>query len=149
MKTKTVVAMVLVATGWMGGGAMADDITARVFAEGSLVNRSAKQAIRATFRGNGEFGILNLDAQLSGTLLSQPGTRLPESNLLGTYPVEVDLRVGKSGISVSDSFGTNVEVFRRRIKISQVGSITLVRPINPTKSGRQRFRGKGVLSYDF
>jgi hypothetical protein len=133
----------------MSGGVMADDITARVFAEGSLVNRATKQAIRATFRGNGEFGVLNLDAQLSGTLLSQPGTRLPERNLLGKYPVEVDLRVGKSGISVSDSFGTNVEVFRRRIKISKVGSLTLVRPINPTKSGRQRFRGKGVLSYDF
>jgi hypothetical protein len=149
MNTKTVLAWVLVATGWMATGAVADDITARVFCEGSLVNRSAKQSIRASFRGNGEFGVLNLDAQLSGTLLSQPDTRLPERNLLGEYPVEVDLRVGKSGISVSDSFGTNVEVFRRRIKISKVGSITLARPINPTKTGRQRFRGKGVLGYDF
>ncbi|MBU6179702.1 MAG: hypothetical protein KGR69_08545 [Verrucomicrobia bacterium] len=149
MKTETVVAMVLVATGWMGGGVMADDITARVFAEGSLVNRPTKQAIRATFRGNGEFGDLNLDAQLSGTVLSQPGTRLPESDLLGGYPVEVDLRVGKSGISVSDSFGTNVEVFRRRIKISRVGWISLVRPIDPRKSGRQRFRGEGLLRYNF
>jgi hypothetical protein len=149
MNTKTVLAMVAAAAGWMSGGVIADDISARVYCEGSLVNRSSKQAIRATFRGNGEFGVLNLDAQLSGTLLSQPGTRLPERNLLGKYPVEVDLRVGKSGISVSDSFGTNVEVFRRRIKISEVGSIALVRPINPTKSGRQRFRGKGVLSYDF
>lgn len=149
MKKARLVAVALLVTGWFSGDSGADDISAKVFFEGSLINRPTKQAIRGSFKGNGEFGALNLDAQLSGTMVSQTDTRLPENNLLGKYPVEVDLRVGKSGISVSDSFGTNVEVFRRRIKISKVGSIALVRPINPTKSGRQRFRGKGVLSYNF
>ncbi len=149
MKTVLRVAVMAVMAGGVCNEVIADDMTARVYFDGSLINRPTKQSIRGTFRGNGEFGVLNLDAQLSGTLLSQVGTRLPENTLLGKYPVEVDLRVGKSGISASDSFGTNVEVFRRRIKISKVGSITLVRPINPTKSGRQRFRGKGTLSYNF
>lgn len=149
MKTKTMLALVLVATGWMGGRAVADDITAFVFCDGWLINQPTRQSIRASFRGNGEFGFLNLDAELSGTVISQPQTRLPQRNLFGKYPVEVDLRVGRSGISASDSFGANVEVFRRRIKISRVGWITLSKSINPTKAGRQRVRGKGFLSYNF
>lgn len=149
MKTRTVLALVMVAMGGIGGSAVADDITAFVFCDGWLFNHSSRQSIRSSFRGTGEFGFLDLDAELSGTVVSQPQTRLPQKNLYGKYPVKVDLRVGRSGISASDSFGANVEVFRRRIKISRVGWITLSRPINPTKSGRQRFSGKGFLAYNF
>jgi len=140
----------VLATGCLTGGrAEASDISARVFFSGTLINLPAKQAIRGTFRGNGEFGPLNLDAELSGFVLSQVETRLPERNLFGKYPVEIDLRVGKSGLSVSDSFGTNVEVFRRRIKLGKIGSIVLNRPVHPTRAGRQRLRGTGTLRYDF
>ena len=149
MKTRSVLALVLVAMGGMSGSAVADDITAFVFCNGWLSNQPSRQSIQATFRGTGEFGFLNLDAELSGTVVSQPQTRIPQKNLYGKYPVNVDLRVGRSGISASDSFGANVEVFRRRIKISKVGWITLSRPINPTKSGRQRVSGKGFLAYNF
>jgi hypothetical protein len=65
------------------------------------------------------------------------------------YPVEIVLKVSKSGVNVSDSFTTDIKVSRRWITFGEYGSIRLVRPIDPRKIGRQRVRGSGILKYDF
>lgn len=124
-------------------------VESRVYFWGTLRNTASKQSLRGVFRGNGEFGLLDLDVKLSGTVLSQPSTRTPEKTLLGKYPVEVSLRVGKSGISASKSFGTNVRVYRRSISVPKVGKIILSRSINPRKKGPQRISGRGNLRYNF
>ncbi len=154
MKTKGILA-VLVGCGLVhGGGPMAgtsnaSDITALVGFTGTVYNRPARQAIRGGFRGTGEFGILKQDATFFGIVQSQPGTRLPERNVYGKYPVNVELSVRRSGVGASDSFGTNVEVRRRAILISRVGKIRLARALKPKKPGRQKVRGSGLLRYDF
>lgn len=132
-----------------GGTVSADEVVAKVNFNGTLNNRPTKQSIRGKFRGKGEYGRFDLNVDLSGTVLSQPNTRTPQRNLMGKYPVEIDLRVSKSGIAASDSFGANVHVRRRSIRVSDVGTIHLNRPIRPTKLGVQRVSGKGTLRYDF
>jgi len=144
---KTIMATAMVSLA--GGGARAEEVTAKVSFQGTLRNAVTKQSLRGNFNGRGEYGRFDLDVDLSGSVLSQPDTRLPERVLYGKYPVEIDLRVGKSGISASDSFKTNIEVRRRSIMVNNVGTIRLARPINPTRSGAQRIRGKGTLRYDF
>lgn len=150
MKTPSLVGFLFAALLPLSGGtASADEVVARVNFSGTLNNRPTKQALRGNFRGKGEYGRLDLSVDLKGTIQSQPNTREPERNLIGTYPVKVDLRVSKSGIGGSKSFGTNVHVRRRSILVSNVGTIRLNRPIKPTKAGVQRISGKGTLRYDF
>ena len=127
----------------------ADDLVARIGFIGSIYNNQARQALTGTVGGTGEYGKLNLEVDLRGTMTSEVGTRVPEARLTGTYPVESVRKVSKSGVNVSDSFTTNIKVSRRWITFGEYGSIRLVRPIDPRKIGRQRVRGSGILKYDF
>ncbi len=150
MKTPSLVGFLFAALLPLSGGMVsADEVVAKVNFSGTLNNRPTKQAIRGNFRGKGEYGRFDLSVDLKGTVRSQPNTRQPERNLIGKYPVEIDLRVSKSGIGASDSFGANVHVRRRSIRVSNVGTIYLNRPIKQTKSGVQRISGKGTLRYRF
>ncbi len=132
-----------------GGAAHADEVIARVKFNGTLKNRPSQQTIQGTFKGTGEYGRFDLDVDLNGSVRSQPGTRTPEKNVLGKYPVEINLRLSKSGVSVSDSFGANVHVRGKRIRVSDVGTLRLKRPVKRTKVGTQRLRAEGRLSYHF
>src|SRR5690606_23532206 len=85
-----------------GGSASADEVVARVKFDGTLNNRPSKQTIQGSFKGRGEYGRFDLDVDLNGNVRSKPNTRKPEKNVLGKYPVEIKLRVSKSGVSVSD-----------------------------------------------
>lgn len=150
MKTPPLAGLLLAALLPLAGGfALADEVVAKVYFNGSLRNRPSKQSIQGSFRGTGEYGRFDLKVDLSGTVQSQPNTRKPERNLVGKYPVKIRLRVSKSGISASDSFGANVHVRRRSIRVSDVGTIRLNRPIHRTKQGWQRVSGQGTLRYHF
>lgn len=127
----------------------ADDLVANIGFIGSIYNNKARQAITGTVGGNGEYGKLNLEVDLRGTMTSEVGTRIPESRLTGKYPVEIVLKVSKSGVNASDSFTTNITVRRRFIQFGEYGSVKLVRAIDPKKIGRQRIRGTGILKYNF
>lgn len=127
----------------------ADDLVARIGFIGSIYNNRERQALTGTIGGNGEYGDLNLEVALRGTMTSEVGTRVPEKRLTGRYPVEIVLKVSKSGVSASDSFTTNVTVRRRAIIFGKYGSVKLVRAIDPREIGRQRIRGTGILRYNF
>jgi hypothetical protein len=75
----------------------ADDLVARIGFIGSIYNNQARQALTGTVGGTGEYGKLNLEVDLRGTMTSEVGTRVPEARLTGTYPVEIVLKVSKSG----------------------------------------------------
>ena len=130
-------------------GIQADDIKARVDFTGSLFNSSTRQAIHGSFVGKGEYGPFDNEGKFTGNVTSKPGTRTPENRLTGRYPVRISVRVASSGASASDSFDTTVVVRRRALYNEEVGTIKLRRPINPSKKGRQRISGSGVLKYDF
>jgi len=127
----------------------AEEVTATVYVNGYIANWPTRQTVYGAFYGVGEYGPFDLDVALSGTVRSQVNTRVAEPTVLGRYPVKVDLRVRKWGRSLSKSFGTNVFVGIRNISISRVGGITLAVPIQPRRAGLQRFRGYGVLRYNF
>jgi hypothetical protein len=106
----------------------ADDLVARIGFIGSIYNNQARQALTGTVGGTGEYGKLNLEVDLRGTMTSEVGTRVPEARLTGTYPVEIVLKVSKSGVSVSDSFTTDIKVSRRWITFGEYGSAQRSRP---------------------
>ena len=127
----------------------ADDFKARIYFSGSLYNSAVRQALYGKYHGNGEFDFLNVKGKLSGTVGSQTGTRTPEKGLTGNYPVVIDVKVTRSGASVSRDFNGNVTVRRRAIYFKDHGYVKLYRPINPRKKGRQRVGGIGVFTYNF
>jgi hypothetical protein len=130
-------------------GIQADDIKAKVYFTGSLFNGSTSQAIHGSFVGKGEYGPFNNEGKFTGNVTSKPGTRTPESRLTGRYPVSISVRVAALGASASDSFDTTLVVRRRSLFNEEVGAIKLRRAIDPSKKGRQRISGSGVLKYDF
>ncbi len=150
MKTSSLPILALAGLVAFGGPQIrADEVIAKVNLNGNLINRATKQSFRGTFRGTGEYTRIDLDVNVRGTVLSQPNTRDPRPTLMGRYPVEVDMRAFRSGVSLSESFNTNLVVMRKRIRVSDVGTIFLDRPVNPRKVGYQRVRGRGTLRYDF
>lgn len=150
MKTQWMIKVGLAAVALAGVvRADADDLEARISFNGSLQNSPARQAIFGYLNGRGEYGRFNLEVDLKGTLASEDGTRTPEARLTGDYPVAISLRVSKSGVSVSDTFTTDVTLRRRAVIFGEYGKVRLVRPIHPRREGRQRIRGSGILSYDF
>lgn len=127
----------------------ADDLDARISFSGSVQNSPIRQAVFGYLNGRGEYGKFNLEVDLKGTLASEDGTRTPEPRVTGKYPVEISLRVSKSGVSASDTFTTDVTLRRRALIFSEYGKVRLVKPVNPRREGRQRIRGSGILAYDF
>lgn len=138
--------MLLIAT----SSTEADDIKAKVNFKGALFNSTARQALHGRFTGRGEYGPFNTNGKFTGNVSSKPGTRTPEKRLMGRYPVRISVRVASSDrASASDAFDTTVVLRRRSIFNEEVGRIKLRRPINPSKKGRQKISGTGVLKYDF
>jgi hypothetical protein len=131
------------------GGIQAGDIRAKVDFEGSLYNSTTRQAIHGSFVGKGEYGPFDNEGKFTGNVTSSVGTRTPENRLTGRYPVTISVRVAALGGSASDSFDTTVFVRRRSLFNEEVGTIKLRRPIDPSKKGRQRISGSGVLKYNF
>jgi hypothetical protein len=133
----------------LAGSGKADDFRAKVYFSGSLYNSSIRQALYGKYRGNGEFDFLNVKGRMTGTVGSQTGTRTPENRVMGIYPVVVDVKVSRSGGSISKDFVGTAVVRRRAIYLKDHGSVKLKRAINPRKKGRQKVSGIGVFTYNF
>lgn len=127
----------------------ADDVEATLRFNGSVRNNSARQVIRGTFAGEGEFDPFDSDANVNGRVTTQPGQRPPQTRVTGDYPVNVYVRATKGELSASDNFSTTAELRRRAIIFRGYGRIRLDRPISPRLSGRQILRGSGRFSYDY
>lgn len=133
------------------GNAKADDssIVAPIRLTGYLYSTSVRQYLSAHVLGEAEYGPLNLEVRLDGRIVSENRGRTPERNVFGDYPVEINLKLSRSGVNVSDDFRTNVQVRRRAIVFGEYGKVKLKRPLRPKHNGRQQLRGSGILRYDF
>lgn len=127
----------------------ATEIKAPIQLAGNLYNGRLKQSLSTKVAGKGEYGPLNLDVNLDGTMRTRDSGRPLRGNVLGEYPVEIRLRVSRSGLSVKDTFTTTVKVRRRAIEFGEYGRVALNRPVRPTAKGRQVIRGRGTLRYKF
>lgn len=127
----------------------AEDVEAVLRFNGSVRNNSARQVIRGTFSGEGEFDPFDSDANINGRVTTQAGQRPPQTRVTGEYPVNIYVRATKGELSASDNFSTTAELRRRAIIFRNYGRIRLDRPISPRLSGRQILRGSGRFSYDY
>ncbi len=113
---------------------------------GRIFNNSTRQHIQANFQGSGIHRPSGKTGTVNGGFSSLPGQRSPQATILGGYRVLVRANVRYGGGSTSVTRRVVATVGRRTILVGGAGRIRLNRPLNPTKAGRQNFRGVGTVT---
>lgn len=126
--------------------AKADTIGATVKIRGAIFNRPTRQHIQANFRGHGTVRPSGDKGTANGGFSSLKRDRIPQASIFGTYQVLVRAQVRYDGGSSSVTKKVPLTVRRKSIVAAGYGRIHLKRALDPTRSGRQRIRGKGHLT---
>ncbi len=114
---------------------------------GSIFNSAARQHIQGNFRGSGIHRPSGSNGTANGGLSSLRGKRIPKASLAGPYRVLARANVRYGGGSNSVAKQVTLIVRRRTLSVRGLGVIRLSRPLNLTRTGRQRFSGRGVLTF--
>ena len=125
-----------------------DDIEATFSFRGSVVNNAGRQTLQGLINGSGEYDPIDSRAVIRGSLRTAPGERAVAPTVLGAYPTLLFLRA-KAGREVEvDNFKPWATLYRRSIVFQGYGRVTLNRPVNPRRPGRQLLNGRGRFEFD-
>jgi len=125
----------------------AEDIEATLRFRGVVVNQPSRQVLKGRLRGSGEYDPIDDTSTIRATVRTLPG-RAVLPTVLGEYPTLLQFRARRGDEIETDNFRATADLRRRAIVFYGYGRITLNRPVNPTRPGRQILRGKGRFEFD-
>lgn len=128
--------------------AEAGRIAAQGNISGSIFNKVTRQHIQGNFRGSGIHRPSGERGSANGGISSLVNQRPPRASLAGPYRVLARANVRHGGSSSSVAKTVTLIVRRRSLVVRGLGVIRLNRPLNLNRNGRQRFRGRGVLTFN-
>jgi hypothetical protein len=111
-----------------------------------MSNGPARQYVEGSFRASVLLQPGGQTATVNCKITTRANERTPLPTIFGTYRGIVELTIRVDGESVTITRNVPIQVKRQSMTIQGLGTASLARPLNPTKSGRQNFRATGLIT---